>query len=437
MFNDRRRAIATAVAAISVISGPLLLSAAPAAAQPRLPAERSARFAGIVMDASTGDVLYEKRADAQRFPASISKLMTFYLAFEQMAAGRLKPTDMITVSPHAAAQPRTNLGMHAGQKISVENALLGMATHSANDMATAIAEKIGGTQANFAAMMNRKAQQLGMKSSYFDNPNGLPDPRQVSTARDLAILCRALVRDFPQYYSLFDTRSFTWRGRTLRNTNHLLGVAPGVDGIKTGTTNAAGHNIAVSGVRDGRRLIVVVLGAPSGPSRDLTAEEMLSSGFATLAREGHGAQTTLAQAQPQAQNPAQNSAQNQAPYQILHQATPAAPETAAAPIAQGDADDDETAPEVHAGPAEHAAGRASRWTVQVGVFRARLQAQRYLVQVARRYERELQGAQPRIVGRRHGPFKAQFVSLSEQQAKSACEALSASGRRCLRMSSGA
>jgi D-alanyl-D-alanine carboxypeptidase len=248
----------------------------PVAAQARstaalYPAERSAHFAGIVMDAKTGDVLYDRHADAERYPASISKLMTFYLAFEEMAAGRLKSTDVITVSPHAAAQPKTNLGMYAGERITVQNALLGMAVHSANDMAMAMAEKIGGTQAGFAVMMNRKAHELGMAHSFFDNPNGLPDPRQVSTARDLAVLCRAIQRDFPQYYSVFDTRSFSYHGRTMRNTNHLLGVVAGVDGIKTGTTNAAGHNIAISGVRDGRRMIVIVLGAPSGPASDITA----------------------------------------------------------------------------------------------------------------------------------------------------------------------
>ena len=259
-----------------------------AATQPAQPAARGPHYAAVVMDAATGDVLFSRNADARRYPASISKVMTFYLAFEQLAAGRLKMTDAITVSPHAAAQPRTNLGLHAGETISVQNALLGMATHSANDMAVAVAEKIAGDQAAFAEMMNRKAQALGMKNSHFVNPHGLPDSRQISTAQDIAVLCRAILHDFPQYYGIFDTRSFTYHGRTMTNTNHLLGAVPGVDGIKTGFTNAAGHNIAISGVRDGRRRIIVVLGAPSGHSRDITAENLLASVFETRARASHG-----------------------------------------------------------------------------------------------------------------------------------------------------
>ena len=345
--------------------------------------------------------------------------MTFYLAFEQLAHGRLELTDTITVSPHAAAQPRTNLGMHAGEKITVAERLLGMATHSANDMAVAVAEKIAGTQADFAEMMNRKAQELGMRNSHFVNPHGLPDGRQISTAHDIAVLCRAIQHDFPQYYAIFDTRSFTYHRRTMRNTNHLLGAVPGVDGIKTGFTNAAGHNIAISGVRNGARLIIVVLGAPSGPSRDLTAENLLASGFEALVHESRGARSALAQAQP-ASAPA------------LQQAAPVQ-------IAEGDADDEQGAPEAKAEtrPAELAAARASRWTVQVGVFEARLQARRYLALVEHRWGRQLRGARPQVVGRGHGPFRAQFASLSERQAKSVCEALSANGRKCFRTSTGA
>ena len=418
MFKSCRRVLTSVLGAISIISGPVLMAAVPAEAQPRLPAERSAHFAGIVVDAKSGEVLFEKNADAQRYPASISKLMTFYLTFEQMAAGRLKPTDVLVVSPHAAAQPRTNLGMYGGEKITVENALLGMATHSANDMAMALAEKIGGTQAGFAVMMNRKAQQLGMKSSYFDNPNGLPDPRQVSTARDLAVLCRALVHDYPQYYSLFDTRSFTYHRRVMRNTNHLLGVVPGVDGIKTGTTNAAGHNIAISGVRDGRRLIVVVLGAPSGPSRDVTAEDMLAQGFETLARDGHGPQTALAQAQPQP-GASRRRPPRRCSWRRATLTTKSRPPPTRAPRAAPAA----TSPRTSAGPSRSGASAPD------------CQAERYLIQVEHRFQRQLRGARPQIVGR--GPFEAQFTRLSQRQARSACHALSARGRECLELATGA
>lgn len=379
------------------------------------------------MDAQTGQVLYEKRADAERFPASISKVMTFYLAFEQMAAGRLKPTDIITVSPHAAAQPRTNLGMHAGETITVENALLGMATHSANDMAMAIAEKIGGTEANFATMMNQKARQLGMKNTFFDNPNGLPDPRQVSTAHDIAILCRAIQHNFPQYYGLFDTRSFTYHGRTMRNTNHLLGVVPGVDGIKTGFTNAAGHNIAISGVRDGRRVIVVVLGAPTGPSRDVTARDLLTTGFELAAREDHGVQLAQANVEPP---PARKIEAAQVETRAEDPA--ARPETRHETRAEMRREARaETRRETRA-EMRHA---DSRWTVLVGGFRGRMQAQRFVTLIEHRYRREFRGLQPHVIGR--GPFHVQFARLNEHQAKAACETLSGSGHHCSRVSTGA
>lgn len=404
MFTSGRRVLTTALVAFSVIAGPV--SAVPAQAHPGVlySVERNAHFAGIVMDAKTGEILYEKRADAQRYPASISKVMTFYLAFEALAAGRLKLDDTITVSPHAAAQPRTNLGMHAGDKISVRNALLGMATHSANDMAVAIAEKIGGTQGRFAEMMNHKAQQLGMKNSFFDNPNGLPDPRQVSTAHDIALLCRAIVRDFPQYYSIFDTRTFTWRGQTHRNTNHLLGAVPGVDGIKTGFTNAAGHNIAISGVREGRRMIVVVLGAPTGPSRDAAARDLLTTGFELAARDPSGIQLAKAQIEP----PAPQAAE---PERTAQQANPA--------------------PEAEKPAARSEERRGERWTVRSGGFHSRGQAQRFAERIVHRYRRELRGLHPEVVGR--GPFRVQFASLEDGEAKSACDALNASGHGCSRV----
>jgi D-alanyl-D-alanine carboxypeptidase (penicillin-binding protein 5/6) len=243
-----------------------------------------------------------------------------------------------------------------------------------------------------------------MRGSHFNNPNGLPDPGQVSTARDIAILCRALVRDFPQYYSLFDTRTFTYRGRTMRNTNHLLGVVPGVDGIKTGFTNAAGHNIAISGVRDGRRVIVVVLGAPSGPSRDVTARALLTTGFQLVARETPGVQ--LAQA----------AAEAPVPKVVAEKVV--ADQTRAEPA-----------------PARPAQADSLRWTVLVGGFRARTQAQRFVTQIEHRYRRELRGLQPQVIG--HGPFRVEFARLNERQAKSACETLSASGHSCSRVSTGA
>ena len=253
------------------------------------------RYAAIVMDAASGEVLYQKRADSPRYPASVTKLMTFYLVFEALSTGKLRETDMIIVSPLAASQAPTKLGLRPGDSIDVEDALHAMAVHSANDMAVTLAERIGGSESRFAAMMTLKAQELGMTHSHFVNPNGLPDSRHVSSARDIATLCQALLRDFPQYYHYFGDEEFTYRSVTYRNTNHLLGQMPGVDGFKTGFTNAAGYNLAASAVRDGHRLITVVLGGSSGSARNANVEDLLLTGFDIEHRRDQGEHIMLTQ----------------------------------------------------------------------------------------------------------------------------------------------
>src|SRR6185503_14510889 len=239
--------------------------------------------------------LYAKHADSPRYPASITKIMTLYLTFEALASGKLHPDDRVVVSPHAAAQSPTKLGVRAGDSVSVTEAMDGMATKSANDMAVAMAEKLGGTESRFAALMTLRAQELGMQNTHFVNASGLPDSRQISTARDIAILSRAVMRDYPQYYKLFSLQEFRFRGQTIANHNHLLGRMPGVDGLKTGFTNASGFNLAVSAVRDNRRLIGVVMGGSSTAARDNNAQDLLLTGFSVLERRARGEKITVAQ----------------------------------------------------------------------------------------------------------------------------------------------
>src|ERR1700722_11716957 len=253
------------------------------------------RYAAIVMDAASGEILYQQRADSPRYPASVTKVMTLYLAFEALSTARLHESDLITVSPLAASQPPTKLGLRPGDTITVEDAMHAMAVHSANDMAVALAEKIGGSESRFAAMMTMKAQELGMVHSHFGNPNGLPDSRHISSAHDIAILCRAVLRDYPQYYHYFGDGEFSYRGRTFNNTNHLLGAMPGMDGFKTGFTTAAGFNLAASAVRDGHRLIVVVMGGSSGAARNANVEDLLLTGFDVEERRSHGENIILTQ----------------------------------------------------------------------------------------------------------------------------------------------
>jgi D-alanyl-D-alanine carboxypeptidase len=240
------------------------------------------RYGAIVLDAGTGEVLHAEEADAPTYPASLTKMMTLYLTFEAIQAGRLKTGRKLRVSSLAAAQSPTKLGLVAGRQISVEHAILGLVTRSANDASVVLAEAIGGSVGGFARRMNAKAKALGMTATAFRNPNGLPDPLQVTTARDMARLARALVRDFPGHYHYFSRRSFTMGGRTFFTHNHLMDRYKGMDGLKTGYIRASGFNLASSAVRGGRRLVAVVMGGPSPGWRDDRMAELLDLGFSRL-----------------------------------------------------------------------------------------------------------------------------------------------------------
>lgn len=280
-----------AFAALLGLLAALTAFAAPAAAQGQFDRPK---YASIVVDANSAEVLYALRADQTRFPASLTKIMTLYLTFEALATGRLSPHDMITVSREAASQAPSKLGLREGESITVHQAMQAVAVKSANDMAYALAERLGGSNERFAALMTLRAQELGMKHTRFVNPHGLPDGRQVTTARDLAILSRAVMRDYPQYYGYFSQKAFDWRGQHILNHNRLLLRMAGMDGLKTGYTNAAGFNLAASAVRDGRRLITVVLGGSSTAARDENVETLLNAGFEVLDRRSNGQPITLA-----------------------------------------------------------------------------------------------------------------------------------------------
>ena len=238
------------------------------AARKRSSQAASPKAAAIVVDANTGRTLYQSNADAPRYPASLTKMMTLYLTFEALKTGRISKTTQVPFSRNAAAEPPTKLGVRAGGSVSVETIIYSLVTKSANDSSTAIAEFLGGSEANFARMMTAKARQLGMTGTVFRNANGLPNPAQHSTARDLAVLGMALREHFPQYYGYFATRSFAYGKQRMANHNKLLGRVKGVDGIKTGYTRASGFNL-VSSVSDGnRRIVAVVMGGSSGGARD-------------------------------------------------------------------------------------------------------------------------------------------------------------------------
>jgi D-alanyl-D-alanine carboxypeptidase len=240
----------------------------------------AAPYADIVVDANSGAVLHATNPDARRHPASLTKIMTLYLLFEQLEAGKLKLDSPLKVSAEAAGQTPTKLGLKPGSTLAVEDAIKGMLTRSANDAAVVVAEAIAGTEADFAKLMTRKAQALGMKGTVYKNASGLPDDNQVTTARDQSTLGRAIQERFPRYYKYFSIRSFTFRGQSIANHNHLLGKVEGVDGIKTGYINASGFNLVTSVHRGNRYLVAVVMGGSSGGSRDARMRELISEKIA-------------------------------------------------------------------------------------------------------------------------------------------------------------
>ncbi|WP_028747890.1 D-alanyl-D-alanine carboxypeptidase family protein [Rhizobium mesoamericanum] len=245
---------------LAAIMTATLVVAAPLAAM--------AGSASLILDVRTGKVLSAENADVLNHPASLTKMMTIYMAFEAINRGKISWNTPLVMSKYAASRPPTKLGVRAGDSITVRDAILGMITKSANDAAAAVAEKLGGSESNFASMMTQKARQLGMSRTTFYNASGLPDGRQVTTARDMSTLAVALMRNYPSEYRLFSTASFTFRGRTIRGHNNLMYRYQGMDGIKTGYTNASGFNL-VSAVKDGdRRVVGVVLGGRTARSRD-------------------------------------------------------------------------------------------------------------------------------------------------------------------------
>ena len=245
------------------------------------PGSAAANYAAIVVDADSGAVLESVAATARWYPASLTKVMTVYLAFQEIEAGRLKLDEELTVSAHAAAQPATELGLGAGQKITVKDTILAIILQSANDAAVALAERIGGSEEAFAERMTAKAKELGMSRTVFRNASGLPDPEQVTTARDMAVLAKALLENYPQYYHFFSTTSFTFGGQTFGTINGILSRYAGADGIKTGFTCGSGYNLVASARRNGRRLIGVLLGSHTNFERHSEMGRLLDVGFAT------------------------------------------------------------------------------------------------------------------------------------------------------------
>jgi D-alanyl-D-alanine carboxypeptidase (penicillin-binding protein 5/6) len=427
----------------------------------------NARYAAVVVDAASGEVLFARHADSRRYPASITKVMTLYLTFEALTEGKVKLDDVLTVSPRAASQPPSKLGLAAGQTISLDDAMRATAVRSANDMAVAIAEHISGSEARFTALMTLKAEELGMTQTRYVNANGLPDSRQLTSARDLAILSRAIMRDFPQYYRYFGLHDWAYNGRDYRNTNGLLAANSGYDGIKTGFTNASGYNLAASAVRDGKRLVAIVLGGRSSATRNAHLAELMDIGFEVQNRRANGERIAVAQvvfeqrgfgigpdnagpityASVQSEDGEATAPSSGVAYTAATLTTPAPTRVTPAPSQRGTGSGDVTAvlnggTGTAAPPARRLAATApartpppaprapaGRWVVQVGAFRDEGVARDWLTEVNRRFRPQFTGAE-RLVHTADGWYRSRFTGMTEDAARAACAALEARRLDC-------
>ena len=269
-----RRAILL-LAAMTLIAGCSTTGTMEVQAPPP-PVGPETRYSAFVVDAASGKTLYQDNANAARYPASLTKMMTLYLVFEALDQGRLSKSTLIPVSARAARQEPTRLGLKAGQSVDVDTAIRALTVKSANDVAVAVGEFLGGSEAGFAATMTARARQLGMTDTTFRNASGLPNPEQRTTARDMAVLGMALRSRFPQHYHYFSERDFTYLGRTVRGHNDLLGRVAGVDGIKTGYIRASGYSIVTSVKSGSRRLVIVVMGANTARARNAQVEAFIA-----------------------------------------------------------------------------------------------------------------------------------------------------------------
>ena len=242
-------------------------------------AKENKKYASIVLDADTGVILHQRYVDKKLHPASLTKVMTLLMLFEAMEQGKVHPNTRIRISSHAASMVPSKLGLKPGSSIKAKDAINSLVTKSANDVAVAVAEHLGRSERSFATLMTRKARHIGMRSTTFRNASGLHDPKQISTARDMALLAQYVINHYPSYYKYYNRQSFTYRGKTYKNHNKLLGKYKGMDGMKTGYIRASGFNLVASAVRNNRRIIGVVFGGRSGKTRNEHMANLLDKGF--------------------------------------------------------------------------------------------------------------------------------------------------------------
>ncbi len=392
VYGERRSGAKCGLSFVFSVIAVLLLFVLPAAARPPV--------ASIVIDATTGQVLDAHHADALHYPASLTKLMTLYLVFDALKNHRIALDDRFRVSRHAASREPTKLGLRPGQRVSVRHLILGLVTESANDAAAVLAEGLAVSEPAFARRMTQEAHELGMTQTVFRNASGLPNRKQVTTARDMAHLARALLLQFPGRYHYFSVHAFKYRGRVFHNHDDLIYQYRGMDGLKTGFTDAAGFNLVSSAVRSGRRLIGVVLGTNSPVVRDERMVRLLDHAFAHGAPPVDIALRNAAPGHTDGTNP------------IL---------SAFSPVTSAEAATLPPKREPRALSVRH-----QRWSIQVGAFTHRMSAL-HLARKVRRVDAHTTARNQRIIASRlkHGRrlYRLRYVGLDRQQAAAACQSL--------------
>jgi len=387
----------------------------PARARARPAQAYVAPYSDLVLDATTGRILHETDSASLRHPASLTKMMTLYLTFQAIEAGRVRLDTRLPVSANAARQAPSKLGLRPGQQIKVYDAILSVVTKSANDVAVVLAEGIGGSVPQFVAAMNAQARILGMRQTVFHNPSGLPDPDQVTTARDMATLAMALISHYPGFYPYFSRESFAYNGQVMANHNHLMSRYEGMDGIKTGYVNASGFNLVASAVHGQTRLVGVIFGGKSAAQRDRQMQSLLDDAF-------------------------QGSAS--APRKA-----PPAPREAALTMPTKDAPDEETTPvkkarhrtvrerEIPIQEAAAGTAEAHAWGVQIGAFGDVLSARQLLLGLMNTMKPVLGAAQPSLqkLTMTDGStvYRARFIGLDQASARAVCTHLIQKGQGCL------
>ena len=397
----------TAIQLLAALAGAMFLWSSP------LSARIAKTDSSIVMDADTGHVLSEHNADAKAYPASLTKMMTLYLAFEALESGQLTLDQSVRVSHRARNQAPSKLGLAEGQMVPVRDLILGLITRSANDAAVVVAEALAGSERAFAERMTEKARELDMTNTTYRNASGLPNPAQLTTARDLAKLAQALYRDFPKEYAYFATEEFTYHGATYVNHNRLMQSFEGMDGIKTGYIRASGFNLAASAVRNNRRLVGVVMGGQSAYARDSEMAQLLSEGF------GDAAAPTIATAAATAAATTEDDPDTTVAEQARRTIA------ALSPVGRAEA--------AMPGGARTAHRRHGGWSIQVGAFSEEGAAEKAAAKAFARLP-AAKGKETQVLAPGHidkePVFRARIVNFSEREATKACRTLHRKHLQC-------